>query len=341
MLAIAVFAIAVVLTRPGAPPSDKGSAHGSGHETTPFASSVPGEVHVPSTPTAPKAPPAPSTATDPVDQALADLSGEPMLHYSGVSPDGGAAWDLIVTAGGQAQGDLDLGGRRLGVLRVGGRTYFKAADASSAELLGRLPNGTAASSVRGRWITGDNALESSVPADLPSPPELADSLQSAVQSQRTGSLSPPASASTTGMGAEPATAVPTPAGVLFISTAEPFRMLRFVPASASGPGSLTTPGAGSATDARPTDVETVSQADANGLFSDLIDQTRTLTDAVDVGIAFSYRADPGISCSADLCAITQSDVTVSAADPRTARPGSVVAAMTAQVALAGRPAGGC
>lgn len=277
----------------------------------------------------PSEPPVSPAVPSPISQALANLSGQPMLRYSGLSPDGRSSWQLTITAGGEAQGDIDLGDGKLGVLEVGGRTYVEAADPASAGLLGELPSGVTATSVRGKWVTGDSAVEALVPSGLASAGNLAASLRSALPSQDVGV--PSSTASSTRVNGESAVPVTTSAGVLYISTAQPYRVLRFVP-SAQAPG-------------QPTEVETLSQSAATHLSESLVDQTRTLTGALDLGIAFTYGQGPKLSCTGERCTVEASDIVASAADPA-ARPmpkppGTVVADVTAVVTVEGQSAGQC
>ena len=277
----------------------------------------------------PSKPPVSPAVPSPISQALANLSGQPMLRYSGLSPDGRSSWHLTITAGGEAQGDIDLGDGKLGVLEVGGRTYVEAADPASAGLLGELPSGVTATSVRGKWVTGDSAVEALLPSGLASAGDLAASLRSALPSQDVGV--PSSTASSTRVDGEPAVSVSTSAGVLYISTAQPYRVLRFVP-SAPVPG-------------QPTDVETLSQSTATHLSESLVDQTETLTGALDFGIAFAYGQGLKLSCTGERCTVEASDIVASAADPA-ARPtpkptGTVVADVTAVVTVDGQLAGQC
>jgi hypothetical protein len=258
---------------------------------------------------APTTQPSRSTDQSPVREALANLSGQPMLRYSGLSPHGRSTWELTVTSGGEAQGALDLGDGKLGVLEVGGRTYFKAVDTASVALLGQLPSGLAADAVRGKWVAGDSFLEALLPSGLASAGNLAASLQSALPSQ---DVSFPSTDLTV--------RVNTSAGVLYVSNSQPYRVLRLVP-SAAEPG-------------QPTDIETVSQSTA--IYSALVDQTKTLTSALDFGIVFEYSQGPKLYCSDSQCTVEVGGVVASAADSD-----PPVADMTAKVTVDGQPAGTC
>lgn len=257
----------------------------------------------------------PSTSgQSPVTQALANLAAQPMLRYSGLSSDGRASWQLTVTSDGEAQGTIALGGGKLSALQVGGRTYFKAADAASAALLGELPSGITAAMARGTWVTGDSALEALLPSGLASARDLAASLRSEVP--------PPAQAS-----GDPTAPVTTSAGVLYISASQPYRVLRLVP-TAAAPG-------------QPTDVETLSQTTATTIADSLIDQTKSLTGALDFGITFTYREGPKIYCSDDVCTVQLNAIVASAAYPAANPTGAVVADVIAQVSVNGQSAGQC
>ncbi|WP_370368961.1 hypothetical protein [Catenulispora sp. GP43] len=265
--------------------------------------------------------PKPPAASSLLSQALANLSGQQLLRYSGLSPDGRASWQLTIAPGGQAQGDLDLGDGKLGVLQVGGRTYFKADDPASAGLLGELPSGVTADSVRGEWVTGEGALEALLPSGLASAGDLAASLRSALPAPDAGFPSP--TVPTTLVNGDAAVPVATSAGVLYISTTQPYRVLRLVPAT-TGPG-------------QPADVETVSQSAAKDVLGGLVDQTKALAGALDFGIVFRYGQEPKLNCAQNACSVEADGVVASGADPT----GSVVADVTASVRVNGRPAGQC
>lgn len=277
-------------------------------------------------PTATTSPSAPGTTTvrpsqggdqSPVTQALANLSAQPLLHYSGLAPDGHSPWQLTIATGGEAQGVIDLGGGELSVLEVGGRTYFKAADAASVRLLGTLPSGATPASVRGKWVTGDSALQGLLPSGLASAGNLAASLQSALTSL--GTDSPPST--------DPATPVTTSAGVLYISSTQPYRVLRLVPPTAQL--------------GQPTEIDPVSQNSATTFFAGLIDQTKTLTDALDFSLVLQYGEDPKLYCSDSTCTVTVNGVVASAPDQNAPPTDAVVADVTAKVTVGRQPAGQC
>jgi hypothetical protein len=153
-------------------------------------------------------------------------------------------------------------------------------------------------------------------------------LQSAPPSQDVGSPSP--TVSPTRVDGVPAMPVTTSAGLLYITTAQPYRVLRLVATQQSAPG----PG-------QATEAETVSQATARSLFGTLIDQTKTLADALDFGIVFHDGQGPKLYCSDSTCTVEVNSVVASAADQNAAPTGAVVADVTAKVTVNGQPAGGC
>lgn len=331
-VAVAAIVATVVVMRSGASSSvakptalpDRSHPSSARHNPPPSASTAPTTQSSQSPDQSPTTNTSQSSDQSPAAQALADLSAQPMLHYSGLSPDGHSSWQLTVTSGGEAQGELDLGDGKLGVLEVGGRTYFKAADPASAKLLGDLPSGMTATSVRGKWVTGDSALETLLPSGLASAGNLAASLQSALPAQDVGL--PSSAASTTRVDGTSAVAVSTSVGVLYISAAQPYRMLRLVP-SAAGSGQAS-------------DIETVSQNAANDLFGTLIDQTKTLNSALEFGVVFNY-SQPKLYCSDSACTVQVNSVVASAADPSAPPAATVVADATASVTIDGQAAGEC
>jgi hypothetical protein len=328
VVVVAVAATAVAM-RAGTSAGAQASTRSPDKPPVSRPSQIPAATTSPSTPSMPSAPGAPSTPSattiqptqggdqSPVSLALANLSAQPMLHYSGLSPDGHSSWQLTVTSSGEAQGVIDLGGGELSVLEVGGRTYFKAADTASVRLLGTLPSGMPAASVRGKWVTGDSGLDGLLPSGLASAGNLAASLQSALTSQDTGS--PPST--------DAATPVTTSAGVLYITTTQPYRMLRLVPPTAQL--------------GQPTEIDAVSQTSVSTFFAGLIDQTKTLTDALDFGVVFHYGEDPKLYCSDSTCTVAVNSVVASAADQNAAPTDAVVADVTAKVTVGRQPAGQC
>lgn len=315
-VAVAVVAIAATAVAMRSGTGVQPSAHLA---ITPPVSSPP---RVPSTHSSPNTP---APASSPVAQALANLSDQPMVRYSGLSPDGRASWQLTVATGGEVQGTLDLGDGKLAVLEIGGRTYFQAADTASAVLLAKLPSGMTAASVRGKWVTGEGALQALLPSGLASAENLAASLQSALPSQDVGFPSP--TAPSTRIDDDPATPVDTSAGTLYISTTQPYRVLRLVPPTTDS--------------GQPTEIDTVSQPSANTLFDNLVDQTKSLTGALDFGIAFDYNPDPRLYCTQSQCTVEVDGLLASAADPNANPTGSVVADVTAKVRMNGQSAGQC
>ncbi|KUL38705.1 hypothetical protein ADL22_17530 [Streptomyces sp. NRRL F-4489] len=286
--------------------------------------------------------------------ALYNLAEEPMAHYVGSAP-GGTAWDVTVTDGGEAHGQLTMEGRKFAVLRVGGKTYAKPPQ----ELLTDLPNGVRASTLEGMWVTGDSRLTRRL-ADVPgSPAELASALWSGLDRI---TAFPHLKAAPVRPGGPMALSVLTPRGRLYVSASAPYRVLRLEPL---GPAGGTTGGATAGRGASPVqaaaalrpagapagavataagagglDLTPMSPDQVGSAYDDLIGQTRTLDRAVDLGIRFNFNQSGNLSCSQS-CTVTENVVTSTTAAPGARVSGTVNASMTAQVTVNGESGGGC
>ncbi|MDH6577433.1 hypothetical protein P3T29_003089 [Kitasatospora sp. MAP5-34] len=294
--------------------------------------------------------------------AMENLLDQPVAHYSGSAPDGATTWDLRVTSGGETLGTVTVAGQQISVLTVGDKTYVKP----PAGLLAGLPAGVSASAVQGKWITGDDSLTGLLPAGLGSPADLASELWAALDAT---TAFPPVGTPAVKVGADPALAVTTPAGVLVVSATAPYRVLRFAPTPATTPGTGSSPSLHSArapgASSHPavqaawsrlaasgdvpaglaalgeTDFQPVSPAEADQTYGDLIGQTKTLNSAVDIGVSFSFNQTGNLNCSESGCTVTE-NVATSTTSTRAAKlSGTVTAVMSATVTVNGQAAGGC
>ncbi|GAA2662769.1 polymorphic toxin-type HINT domain-containing protein [Streptomyces lunalinharesii] len=289
--------------------------------------------------------------------AVYDLARQPAAHYTGSAPDG-ATWDLTVTAGSEAQGTITTAGRRTDVLTVDGKTYAKP----PKDLLTGLPNGLSAGALEGKWVTGDDRLTSTLPAVPRSPAALAARLWRGLD----GAAGFPIAKS--GGGSGPATlSVTTAEGVLSVSATAPYRVVKLTPNRQTAPFSSTAPSSTSSSGslARASlvsagvhpaaadrtvssgqsglgnvDFTPMSPDDVGKAYDDLIGQTKTLGNAVNLGIRFNFNQTGNLRCS-ESCTVNENVVTTTTAAPGAELTGTVNASMTAQVSVNGQSGGGC
>jgi len=298
--------------------------------------------------------------------AVANLLWEPVAHYSGSVQGGAASWDLKTTSGGQALGTVTVAGQQISVMTVGGKTYVKP----TQDMLAGLPAGLSASSVQGKWITGDDSLTRTLPQVLASRTALATALWKELNETTDF---PKVGTGTVKVGADSALEVTTPDGGLYVSAARPYRVLRWVPKDPTGAGtgtqatgpSLTAghtlvgfphpvveaawvrPAAASGSASAglaalgQTDFSSVSTAEADLTFSDLIAQTKTLNSAIDVGVRFDFNQTGNLNCSDGSCTVSENVVTSTTSTRNAALSGTATAVMTATVTVNGQAAGGC
>ncbi|WP_229907726.1 hypothetical protein [Amycolatopsis oliviviridis] len=92
---------------------------------------------------------------EPFEQALAGLSSAPAVRNSTSGIGGMIKTDVKTTAYGETSGTMSFQGKKIEILAVGGKVYFKAPD-------GLLPGARADSSgtedLKDRWITGEEEL---------------------------------------------------------------------------------------------------------------------------------------------------------------------------------------
>ncbi|WP_431683455.1 hypothetical protein [Kitasatospora sp. KL5] len=297
-------------------------------------------------------PDVPAANRAPFYRAVQNLFGEPVVHYTGTASGGSPGWDVKVTGDGAMSGTVTSDGERIDVLAVEGRTYVKP----PKSLLTGLPDGASGSSLEGKWVTGSDRLARPLPQGLVSPAELAGRLWAALDEADF----PPPGAPTTRVGDRKAVAVRTSEGVLFVSADAPYRVLRLAPATAAGAGApagaarvadraAAAPAAfragapaavGKAAALGPVDFEPMSPADVGRAYDELIDRTKALGSAVDLGVDFTFNQTGNLSCSQS-CTVTENVVTRTTAKPGVKVSGTVTAVMNADVTVNGRGAGGC
>lgn len=305
---------------------------------------------------------------EPFYRAVASLSVQPVVRYSGTAPDG-ARWDLDITDGGEQIGTvtpsagLTTKAEQVSVLAVGGKVFVKP----PPDLLADLPSTVPPSAVQGKWVTGDDSLTGILPQDLQSPLDIAATLWSGLdQTAEFPKVGDPTAVVSTSTGAQQALRVATPDGVLYVSAAAPYRVLRLErpQGSAAGASAATGPAGGTArlrsgyriVDAglprtaasdglsglARADFTPVSSAEADRIFGDLRQQTKSLSGAVDLGVTFDFNHTGNLNCSDANCTVTENVTTSTSSGAANATlSGTVTANMTATVTVNGMPGGGC
>ena len=292
--------------------------------------------------------------------AVSNLWTEPVADYSGSVQGGAVSWDLKAARSGETLGTVTVAGQQISVMTVGGKTYVKP----TPDMLAGLSTGVSASSVQGKWITGDDSLTDLLPQSLASPAAVATALWKELDA---ATDFPKVGAGTVKVGTDPALEVTTPDGGLYVSVAPPFRVLRWVPRNPTA-GGTDTQATGSSLVGMPhpiveaawvrqaaadgsvstglaalgqTDFLPVSTAEVNETYNELIAQTKTLTSAIDVGISFDFNQTGNLDCSDSGCTVSENVVTSTTSARSATLSGTVTATMTATVTVYGQAAGGC
>ncbi|WP_245192721.1 SON protein [Amycolatopsis alba] len=280
---------------------------------------------------------------EPFEQALAGLSSAPAVRNSTSSVGGMITTDVKTTAYGETSGTMSFQGKKIEILVVGGKVYFKAPD-------GMLPGARADSSGTGdlkdRWITGEDALFGPVLQQFESPEKLAARLREALE--RAEKIQGDQNESVRDV---PALKASTPIGDLYVSKEAPHRLLRY---SVKMPGGMpsvprvpTMPDAGSRPPMPPgaglgeSDVDALSPEETVTVYEDLMSNTRKLSGAVDTGVRFDMDGAATVACGASGCTVTANVSNSASANSGGKVTGQVNATMTANVTIGGRAAGSC
>ncbi|WP_194290699.1 nucleic acid/nucleotide deaminase domain-containing protein [Nocardia aurantia] len=292
--------------------------------------------------------------TAPFYLAVANLLSQPVIHYTGTSQDQSSTWDLRATDSGESLGALNQGSRRTEILTAGNRTYAKPPEGSQPA----LPSSISPAAVAGRWLTGTDTLTAGLPPGSWSPRTVGTALMNALD---TTPEFPRIGDPTVPVGNDRAVEVATPAGVLDVSATAPYRVLQLKPLPYNArvtptvrPAPTTTTEDGDAPvqsyavsdspltdDIGPIVFVPMSFADMDRTYTDLIDRTRTLTDAVDIGVAFHFDQSGALNCNPTNCTVTANATTSTTATRPATLAGTVTASMTATVTVNTRPAGVC
>ncbi|WP_198347263.1 nucleic acid/nucleotide deaminase domain-containing protein [Nocardia terrae] len=298
--------------------------------------------------------------------AVSDLVTQSVGHYTSSIPGLGSTWDMRATTGGEAIGSVTSAGQKSDALTVSGRNYVKP---PASAVQSALPSNVSADSVTGKWLTGSDGLTAGIPTGSWSPITIGAALLDALE--RTADF-PRYGAPTVQIGSEQALEVATPIGTLAVSANEPYHVLRLTPASpdlattptrtpaptptdtdepdptttqadpgGSQPAAPTTEQSPLSTDYGPIDFVPMSPADIDRTFADLITQTQSLGDAVDLGINFNFSQTGNLDCNDSSCTVTANATTSTTAKRGAKLSGNVTVSMTSTVTVDDRPAGGC
>ncbi|WET81589.1 SON protein [Amycolatopsis sp. QT-25] len=273
----------------------------------------------------------------PFEQALAGLSAAPAVRNSTSAVGGMIETDVKTTAYGETSGTMSFQGKKIELLVVGGKVFFKAPD-------GLLPGLGAASAgteeLKDRWITGEEALFGPVLRQFESPEKLAARLREALE--RAEEI--PGDQNET-VRDVPALKASTPAGDLYVSKEAPHRLLRY---SVKRPGGMpSVPEAGSLPQTPPgaglgdSDVDALSPSETVEVYGNLMANTQKLSGAVDTGVRFDMDGAATVACGGSGCTVTANVSNSASANSGGKVTGQVDATMTANVTIGGRSAGSC
>ncbi|MFC3455511.1 SON protein [Amycolatopsis speibonae] len=280
---------------------------------------------------------------EPFEQALAGLSSAPAVRNSTSAIGGMITTDVKTTAYGETSGTMSFQGKKIEILVVGGKVYFKAPDGL---LPGSRGDSSAAEDLKDRWITGEDALFGPVVRQFESPEKLAARLREALE--RAEKIPGDQNESVRDV---PALKASTPTGDLYVSKEAPHRLLRY---SVKMPGGMpsvprvpTMPDAGSPSQMPPgaglgeSDVDALSPEETDAVYEDLVSNTKKLSGAVDTGVRFDMDGAATVACGAAGCTVTANVSNTASANSGGKVTGQVNATMTANVTIGGRAAGSC
>ncbi len=261
----------------------------------------------------------------PLYEAAAGLEAQPILHYKGSQ--GATSWDMYVTESGDQIGAVTFNGARIETLTVGGVTYLQVPQ-NLPDLLIQLPSGVTAASLTGKWITGDTALAGLLPTSLGTPSALATRLEGALE--RVSGFPTATAAARTSVSGVPALAVETADGELYVSASAPYRVLRIVDPPRGG-GQVQN------------DLEPVTAAEQKQARTQIIDDTRQLSSAVNLGVSLEFNQLADLNCSETDCVVSEEVGTSESQGQGQGQSdgGTVTAVMSATVTVGEDSVGSC
>ncbi|MFD5246768.1 SON protein [Amycolatopsis sp. NPDC058340] len=268
---------------------------------------------------------------EPFEQALAGLSSAPAVRNSTSAVGGMIETDVKTTAYGETSGTMSFQGKKIEILVVGGKVFFKAPDGL---LPGARADSAEAEDLKDRWITGEDALFGPVLQQFESPEKLATRLREALER---------AAEITEGQSVRdvPALKASTPAGDLYVSKEAPHRLLRYSVKMPSVPGMESQPRMPAGAGLGESDVDALSPAETVAVYENLMANTQKLSGAVDTGVRFDLDGAATVACGASGCTVTANVSNSASANSGGKVTGQVNATMTANVTIGGRSAGSC
>lgn len=280
---------------------------------------------------------------EPFEQALAGLASAPAVRNSTSAVGGMIKTDVKTTAFGETSGTMSFQGRKIEILVVGGKVYFKAPDGM---LPGSRVDSSAADDLKDRWITGEDALFGPVLQQFEAPEKLATRLREALE--RADEIPGDQNETVRDI---PALKASTSAGDLYVSKEAPHRLLRFsvkvpggmqsVPRLPTMPGPESRPQMPTGGSLGESDVDALSPQETDAVYEDLVSNTKKLSGAVDTGVRFDMDGAATVACSAAGCTVTANVSNSASANGGGKVTGQVNATMTANVTIGGRSAGSC
>ncbi|MFF3034787.1 Hint domain-containing protein [Streptomyces rubiginosohelvolus] len=301
-----------------------------------------------------------SRALQPYRYALAELAIVPGLRYKDDSPGGMLKREVTITAEGSRFGSSGFGREELDqeILSIDGKTFTRWRVDPVAGEDAEKPS---------EWNAGagpDSGLTDELTKHRPSPPELADHLLEALAALQENPPEGGYKSTARTLDGTEAQALDTPAGKLFITHREPYRLLRLEPPSGfapgkspsgpEGPASYTTvrttangdndqsEGPFDGADTMALDLEPVTEADAPAMYDTLEEQTKELRNAGDSGISFSLNGSGSVRCSSGGCTATGSFSGRITSDAKSRLAGGqVTAVMTSTFSIDGQSGGSC
>jgi hypothetical protein len=280
---------------------------------------------------------------EPFEQALAGLASAPAVRNSTSAVGGMIKTDVKTTAFGETSGTITFQGRKIEILVVGGKVYFKAPDGM---LPGSQADSSATEDLKDRWITGEEALFGPVLQQFEAPEKLAARLREALE--RAGEIDGDQNETVRDV---PAIKASTPAGDLYVSKEAPHRLLRYsvkvpggmpsVPKLPTMPGPESRPQLPSGAGMGESDVDALSPQETDAVYEDLMSNTKKLSGAVDTGVRFDMDGAATVACGTSGCTVTANVSNSASANSGGKVAGQVNATMTANVTIEGRGAGSC
>lgn len=274
---------------------------------------------------------------EPFEQALAGLSSAPAVRNSTSAVGGMIKTDVKTTATGETSGTMSLRGKKIDILVVGGKVYFKAPDGM---LPGAMADAGGTDELKDRWMTGEDALFGPALQQFESPEKLAARLRAALD--QADEIAEDQNETVRDV---PALKASTPAGDLYVSKEAPHRLLRYSVKMPGGtpslPGAESQPPIPTGAGLGESDVDALSPQETGAVYDTLMVNAQKLSGAVDTSVRFEMDGAATVACSSSGCTVTANVSNSASANGGGKVSGKVDATMTANVTIGGRSAGSC